>query len=327
VERALFGEAPMSRKTLTGLRPQAYEHPLDTRALDAVKRMPGLEMLVRKCNEYGLEPLMRVQYTGSNLRVNADNFPDLYEKLQQACEILDLPKFPELYIAPCGEINSFTYGVERPIVVLSSEAVDLLADEEIFFVIGHELGHIKSAHLLYYQMAELVPVIGDLIATATLGIGGALSTGLQIALLNWKRMSEFTADRAGLLAGQNVDAAIGAMMKIAGLPQKRYDSINTEDFVAQARQFEALDAEKLNRWARVLSVMGQTHPWTVMRANQFLAWIDGGGYQRVIDAPAEIPLALPPGVKSFCVKCGRGLAGTEFFCTKCGQKVIVKAEQ
>lgn len=315
----------MTRKTLTGLHPQAYQHPLDTWALDAVKRTPGFEMLVRKCNEYGLERLMRVQYCGSNLRVNADNFPDLHEKLQQAREILDLPKSPELYIELGGEINSLTVGVEQPIVVLSSAAVDLLTDDEIFFVIAHELGHIKSEHLLYYQIAEfMMPFIGEMITSLTFGAGGVLSAGLEFALLNWKRMSEFTADRAGLLASQNTDAAIGAMMKIAGLPHKRYDLLNTEDFIAQAREFETLDTDKLSKFAKALSVMGRTHPWTVMRANQFLTWIDGGGYQRVLDAPAEVPLALPPGVKSFCVKCGHGLAGTELFCTKCGQKITVK---
>lgn len=314
----------MARKTLTGLRPQAYEHPLDTRALDALQRTPGLETLVRKCNEYGFERLMRVQYTGSNLRVNADNFPDLHEKLQQAREILDLPKSPDLYIAAGGEINAFTAGVERSIIVLTSGAVDLLTDEEMFFVIAHELGHIKSGHVLYYQMAEFWPVIGQLFDSLPF-FGGVVSAALEIALLNWKRMSEFTADRAGLLASQNADAAIGAMMKIAGLPLKRYDSLNTEDFIAQAREFEALDTDKLNKFAKALSVMGQTHPWTVMRANQFLAWIDAGGYQRVLDAPAETPRALPPGVTAFCVKCGHGLAGTESFCTKCGHKVAAKA--
>jgi Zn-dependent protease with chaperone function len=315
----------MDRKQLTGLRPQAYEHPLDTKALNALEGTPGLETLVRKCNEWGFERLLRVRYTGSNLRVNADNFPELHQMLREARAILDLPKEPDLYVAAGGEINAFTAGVERPIVVLSSSAVDLLTDDELFFVIAHELGHIKSGHVLYYQMAEFLPVIGDLIGTATLGVGSMVSTALEIALLNWKRMSEFTADRAGLLACQNADAAIGAMMKIAGLPQKRYGSINTEDFIAQARDFEGLDTDKLNKFAKALSVMGQSHPWTVMRANQFLTWVDKGDYQQVLDAPAAAPLGLPAGAKRFCTQCGHGLGGSETFCPGCGARLAAAA--
>ena len=86
----------MERRKLTGLRPQAYEHPADTKALDALQHTTGLETLVRKLNEWGFERLLRVQLTGSNLRVNADNFPDVYEKVQAAREILDLPKMPSL---------------------------------------------------------------------------------------------------------------------------------------------------------------------------------------------------------------------------------------
>ena len=57
----------MARRILTGLRPQTYEHPADTKALDALQQTRGLETLVRKCNEWGFERLLRVQLTGRNV--------------------------------------------------------------------------------------------------------------------------------------------------------------------------------------------------------------------------------------------------------------------
>lgn len=310
----------MARRQLAGLRPQAYEHPLDTKALDALEKTKGLDTLVRKLNEWGFERLLRVQLTGSYLRVNADNFPDVHASLQEACTVLDLPKTPELYIAGGGDINAFTAGVERPLIVLNSGAIDSLTEDELFFVIAHEVGHIKSNHVFYYQIAEFMPVIGEILGAATFGIGELLGTGLQIALLNWKRTSEFTADRAGLLACQDANVAITAMMKLAGLPHKFKDAVNPEDFITQAREFEALDMDKLSWIAKGLSTMGQTHPWTVMRANQFLTWIDSGEYQRVLDNPQGAP-QLPPGVKAFCNQCGRGLVGVESFCPGCGNRL------
>jgi Zn-dependent protease with chaperone function len=315
----------MSRRRLTGLRPQTYEHPLDAQALNALQKTSGLETVIRKCNEWGFERLLRVQLTGSHLRVTPDSVPDVHEKLLAACDLLDLPKVPDLYIASGDDLNAFTAGVERPLIVLNAGTVDRLTDDELLFVIAHEVGHIKSGHVLYYQIAEFLPVIGAIVGGATFGLGELLSAGLQVALLNWKRMSEFTADRAGLLASQDANVPITAMMKIAGLPQKYHGAINPEDFIAQAREFKALDADKLNWFVKALSTMGQTHPWTVMRASQFLAWVDGGEYATVLNADH----ALPPGIggapalpgAAFCTQCGRGLIPEARFCPGCGVAV------
>ena len=315
----------VERRQLTGLRPQAYEHPLDAQALNALQKTSGLETVVRKCNEWGFERLLRVQLTGSHLRVTADSVPEVHEKLVAACSILDLPGVPDLYLAAGDELNAFTAGVDRPLIVLSAGLVDRLTDDELLFVIAHEVGHIKSGHVLYYQIAEFLPVIGAIVGTATFGLGELLGAGLQVALLNWKRMSEFTADRAGLLGCQDANVPLTAMIKIAGLPQKYDGAINPEDFIAQAREFKTFDADKLNWFVKALSTMGQTHPWTVMRASQFLAWIDSGDYEKVVNAPHALPpvTAGPAALAGagFCTQCGRGLMSEARFCPGCGKPV------
>lgn len=308
---------------LKGLRPQAYEHRLDRQALDALQGTRGLETLVRKCNEWGFERLLRVQLTGSNLRVTADAFPQLHQMFVDVCHTLDLPQAPELYIGAGGEINAFTAGVEHPMVVLNAGAIDMLSDDELRFVMAHELGHVKSGHVLYYQIAEFLPLISEAIGDATFGVGALLGAGLQVALLNWRRKSEHTADRAGLLAVQDLQVVLGALMKLAGLPQRYHDQINVDDFVVQARAFDGMDSDKLSWFAKWLSVAGQTHPWTVLRAKECLSWVDEGGYERVLAAPQEVPLLLPEGVARFCVHCGTGMAADAAYCTACGKPVAI----
>ena len=312
----------MTPQKLTGLRPQAYEHPSDTATLNALTHTAGLETLVRKLNAWGFERLLRVQLTGSYLQANADSFPDLYERFTTARERLDVPTVADLYVAGAGELNAFTAGVERPLILLNSGAIEHLTNEELLFVIAHELGHIKSGHVLYYQIAKFLPIIAEIVGTATLGIGELLSAGLQVALLRWKRMSEFTADRAGLLACQDADVALRTMMKLAGLPPKYFQALNTEDFIRQAREFEAMDADKLTMLAKWLSTMGATHPWTVMRAQQLLLWIDSGAYEEVLRAPQKIPYQLPAGLTGFCNQCGCPLRGVEAFCPGCGRSIV-----
>jgi Zn-dependent protease with chaperone function len=300
---------------LKGLRPQSYEHPSDTKTLDALQTTSGLETLIRKCNEFGLDRLLRVQLTGSYLRATADCFPELYRAVQEGCEILDVPKRPAVYIQP-GGLNAFTAGVQQPILVLNAGLIDSMTEEELRFVVGHELGHIKSGHVLYYQIAMLLPVLAEVVGVATLGIGTLLSFPLEVALIRWQRMSELTADRAGLLACQDVNAATTAMIKLAGLPQRFFDKVNTEDFLAQAREFESFDSDKLDWVAKILSGMGQSHPWTVMRASELLRWIDTTSYEKLLADPSGGRAAEPQ--RAFCTNCGSPVTGV--FCSKCGTR-------
>lgn len=313
----------MQRLQLTGLKPQSYEHPLDKKALDALQNTGGLETLVRKVNEWGFERMLRVQLTGSHLKVGADSFPELHEVAREAAANIDLPSLPELYIAADGGINAFTAGVGKPLIVVSSEAIDALTPDELLFVVGHEMGHIKSGHVLYYQIAEYLPVLGSLIGGVTLGLGELAGAGLQVALQNWKRMSEFSADRAGLLACQDPSVALGVMMKLAGLPRSRYESANTEDFIAQARAFESLDGDALNWIARRLSAMDQSHPWTVLRAQQCLQWIDAGDYERLLATDHQGP--RPMLGAAFCTACGAKLGEAAQFCSGCGLRLRAPA--
>jgi Zn-dependent protease with chaperone function len=306
----------MDYARLRGLRPQSYEHPSDAKTLDVLQSTSGLETVIRKCNEFGLDRLLRVQLMGSYLRASQDCFPQLYRAVQEGCEILDVPKRPTVYIQP-GGLNAFTAGVEQPLLVFNAGLIDSMTEEELRFVVGHELGHIKSGHVLYYQIAMLLPVLAEVVGVATFGIGSLLSFPLEVALVRWQRMSELTADRAGLLACQDINVATTAMIKLAGLPLKFFDKVNTEDFLAQAREFEGFDSDKLDWVAKILSGMGQSHPWTVMRASELLRWVDSTSYEKLLADPTSGRASEPP--RKFCTNCGSPTAGV--FCSKCGTRV------
>lgn len=157
--------------------------------------------------------------------------------------------------------------------------------EERLFIIGHEVGHIKSGHVLYQQVAQVLSQVGAaLMGQAVPGIGQLVTVPLRLAFMNWARLAEFTADRAGLLACQNTEAAVTTFMKIAGLPVSYAGAARADAFIAQARQFEDLDYDRLDMVSKQLLICDQTHPWTVLRGAELLRWVDGGGYQTVLNA-------------------------------------------
>lgn len=308
----------MERKKLFLLNPREYEHSLDRQALNALEGTPGLEKLARQYNKHAIERYYRLMYTGSYLKLNDKNYPDVYGLLEEACANLHLKKIPELYVQWNYQVNGFTTGSENPLIVLHSGTIDLLTPEELLFVIGHEVGHIKSGHMLYHEMARIFPILGGIIGTATLGIGGLVVKGLELALIYWYRMSEFTADRAGLLSCQDQDSAITAMTKMAGVPKTYYEKYNKDEFLKQAKEFKGFDYDALDKVGKTLMIMEQTHPWTVMRASEILKWVDSGKYDEIIEMHGKDSLE---DVEITCPKCGKKLGGNETFCGVCGSKV------
>ncbi|MFB3893691.1 MAG: M48 family metallopeptidase, partial [Phycisphaerae bacterium] len=301
----------VNKRRIPGLSPGDYEHPLDRKYLDALRGTPGLDTLVRKFFDWGLEPLVKVQYTGSNIKVSEKSLPQVYKALVTACEVLSVATVPDLYVE-LGFVNGLTIGARSPVIVLTSGCFGALSYEELLFVIGHEIGHIKSEHCLYHTMGAVVPILGDILGSVTLGLGGLVSAGLQVALCNWQRMSEFTADRAGLLCCQNLDAAVTAMMKLAGAPPRFYNQLDPKHFLEQAREFQGLDTGS-GKIVKALSVMYMNHPWAVMRAKEMDSWVQNGDFGRAIarsvvseSRPLSLPSADQPVVLGPAVNNGNG---------------------
>ena len=300
------------KKKLINLNAHNYEHPIDRVALEKLQLNPAMEKVLKIFSEYELERLLKIQYTGSLLQVTESNIPYLYNILKEACSILEIKDVPPLYLEQ-GFINGYTIGINQPMIVLSNATLSLLTHDELLFIIGHELGHIKSQHVLYHSVGRYLPYIGNFLGNLTFGIGDILSSGLELAIYNWQRMSEFTADRAGLLACQNIDAAISVMCKIAGYPPSEYHQMDNKYFLEQAEQFEEFDSSKFNKVLKILSAAYNTHPWTVMRAKELKKWVDDKSYSNILNQGCEN--------MQICSNCGNYIKNTAKFCSSCGVKI------
>ncbi len=273
----------MTKKILTGLTSQTYEHPFDKKALASLQNMPGLSPLLKKVNEYGIDRLLRLQSIASEIRVTPRNFPQLYQPLLEACQILDVTTIPELYLfRGTGHIQTYIIGVEKPIVGINIEAMEWLNYDELLFIFGYEIARIKSQHMIYHQMSIVMPALKMWLSSTTLGLGGLIASGVELALYNWVMMAKFTADRAGLLACQDIDVATTALMKLAGLPEEYLTPHVIEDFLVQSREFAANSVDGLDQVTKILSYSDSNLSWLVMRTGELLKWVDSGEYNHVL---------------------------------------------
>ena len=267
-------------RTFPNLLARDFQHPHDMAATEALQAVPGLDKVIAKIMEYSLERMFYLENIASSVRVTPRMFGRLYRSLGWGCQILDLEE-PELYVTLDPVPNAYTYGHTRPFVVLTSGLVDMLDDEECFFVIAHELGHIKAAHVLYTIMAQNISTLMTIIGQATLGLGSLLGQGLVAALHDWYRKAELTSDRAGLLCVQELEPCMRAFMKLAGGASRLYAEMDPAEFLQQIRAYEDADELLLNKAYKGLLTMSRTHPLPILRAQELDAW-HRDGYRRLL---------------------------------------------
>ena len=266
-----------SRVRLTGISSRAYEHPADRSALVALRKLTGFDTLLKLLNSLFNERAMRLTFLASSVKVSERQFPHIHEMLRDGAYILDMDNVPELFITQTPLVNAMALGIDRPFIVINSGLVDLMDPEELRFVVGHELGHVLSGHAVYRTMLYNLILLAQRIAWMPLGYIGlkAIIWGLE----EWYRKSELSGDRAGLLAGQDVDAARRALMKMAG--GSRLAEMNADAFHDQAHEYDATP-DLRDSILKILQLQGNTHPFAVVRFSELDHWARNGDYERIL---------------------------------------------
>ena len=163
---------------------------------------------------------------GSSVAVSPRNFPEVDGLAQSAAARLGIGK-PDLFIKRSLELNAYAIGfLGSPCVVLHSGTVCAMthAPEELQFVIGHELTHIKCSHVLWQTVAARNPILGRI---------PVLNYVLPLFFSWWSRQAEYTADRGGLIACNDLSASQRALARLVIGPEL-FDRLNIEEFVKQA---------------------------------------------------------------------------------------------
>ncbi|MBE3560248.1 MAG: M48 family metallopeptidase, partial [Ktedonobacteraceae bacterium] len=273
---------PKARRRFPGLDASALQHPYDRAALNALQKVPGFDIVVRKFIELLPERVAYIQNVAQTVRVTSTQCPQLYSQLQEACAILDIPE-PELYVAHYPLPNAWTSGHDHPYIIITSGLLDLMTEDEVLAVIAHELGHIKSGHVLYKTMARGISFLLTILGEMTLGIGRIVGRSLEAALMEWDRKSEFSADRAAMLVTQDSEVMVSLMMKLAGGTLFQRDKMNVQEFLKQADLYEEVDANLLDRLYKFFMVTSVSHPLIIVRAREIVNWSDSREYSDILE--------------------------------------------
>ena len=145
--------------------------------------------------------LLAAHLRAEAVRVSERQWPELHATFLEVCERLGIATPPRLYVLQAGgSLNAFaTRHAGRDFVVVFSDFVEAFGpqSQEMKFILGHELGHLKSRHILKQVL---------------------LGPGLFFPLLGpaFRRSWETSCDRHGAYAAQDFNGALRAMLTLSG---------------------------------------------------------------------------------------------------------------
>lgn len=268
-------EFAQARRTLTAISPAAWEHPADRAALAALRRIPAFDEVLRKLFGFFGEKPVRLAFQANAVRVSAAQFPDVHRRYREVLRTMDAPAEYPLFVSQTPIVNAGAYGMDHPFIILNSGSLRLMQEEELTFLLGHELGHVLSGHVLYRTMMVLLLRL----AGQGFPIIGIAARAVLLGLLEWSRKAELSSDRAGLLAVQDPDAALRSFMKLAG--GGTAEETNLNEFLQQSDEYRA-EGDLADAVFKVLNLLGTTHPFAVLRTGELRRWIEEGEYDRIL---------------------------------------------
>jgi Zn-dependent protease with chaperone function/Tfp pilus assembly major pilin PilA len=207
--------------------------------------------------------LLTASLRAESVRVGPNQLPALDAAFKEVCARLGVTDVPALYVVQHGGfLNAFaTRFAGRNFVVVYSEFLDALGADspEMRFILGHEIGHIKSGHILKHLF---------------------LGPGLLCPLIGpaYRRAWETSCDRHGAFAAQDVEASTRAMLVLSG-GREHGRHLNADAFAGQHTGERGFFVS--------LHELTSTYPTLSRRVTDLMALKDG----RAAPAPARSPLA------------------------------------
>ena len=177
------------------------------------------------------------------LRINPDVTPKLCSQIEIAVQRLGVPpSVIEGYVRSSPEINAscFYPTASHCFINLTSGLIELLDADELIFVIGHELGHFLLNH----------------------GVARHSSSDSTVEHIAASKRMEISADRVGMLACENLEKAVWAMMKSSTGLSESHLRFDVTQFTNQIAETED---------TITLSGLRSTHPSVYVRI-QALLW-------------------------------------------------------
>jgi len=198
-------------------------------------------------------------------RVTAESQPELAGLVETNRTRLQVEPV-NVFIVPSKQLNAYTFGLDSPkAIVLYSALFRVMDQDEVQFILGHEMGHVRLGHTWLNTLVGGMAGIPSSLGAAAI---------MELAFRWWNRACEYSADRAGVLACGKPDKAISALVKLQAGPAASTQA----GMQAAIQQLESEDDSVLNNLEELLA----SHPMIVKRIEQLRRYSKSQQYQHLL---------------------------------------------
>ena len=167
-----------------------------------------VEEVLRKTKISSQDAYWRSTMEGHSLKVQEELLPEFYALCQEVKQKLKFDEKVDFYITGDSTVNAFSLAAEDEgaphIVNVNSALFDLMSQDELRFVIGHELGHLIN------KDSALSRLIHFVFPPET-----RVPVSLQYKIRLHEQLAELVADRYGYIAVEDLGVCVTAFFKMA----------------------------------------------------------------------------------------------------------------
>jgi tellurite resistance protein len=220
---------------------------------------------------------VRKELLATSVRLSAGMAPRIASALEHCVGALGVAAQVELYVYANAAFNAHCMRPEkgRLMLLFSSSLIESFDDDELRFVMGHELGH----HIFEHHR---IPVNAE-----EAKIGGPLA----LTLFAWSRYAEVSADRAGLACTGRLDPAARTLFKLASGLKSDVVKMSADALLSQAKEVREEIGRAASAAATPSSEWFSTHPFSPLRLWAAKAYCDStqfGGARAMGDVELEV---------------------------------------
>lgn len=186
-----------------------------------------------------------------SIKAGDKTLPEINRLVIEAADRLEM-RSPGVYVVQDPQINAYALGFLNKIIVLNTGLIDVASDDELMFIIGHELAHVK------YGWSVPVTLPGFTI---------------PVPLLLSSQRREFTCDRGGLLVSRNLNASILVLAKLA-LGKRLADRVDIDHMYEDNEEVERDRMSKISEFVA-------THPPIKNRVYQLRQFYESDLYRKL----------------------------------------------
>lgn len=258
-----------------------FQRPLDRELIQRLKELEK-STITKALDEHFVKPFLDdVQtrtMTVDGLEVTPTQFLSLNAIVMDCARVLHIEKPPRIFVVERPGLLLAVENFSEPVILVHTSILRRFKNPaELRFLIGRELGHFQAGHTRWQTLVRK--------AQACLERADFMRTGVtRVALLpvfQWVREAEMTADNAGLVCAQDIQAAERAIVRLAtGIDDFSLKEINVDGYLQQTGTQSFSD---FSDFALLWKEFNRPIPFGPVRIKQLREFFASFNYRRLWD--------------------------------------------